>query len=266
MSSENDRNKSGSTDRMLRLLWRKQLGAEEGTRGPRKKLSLDQILAAAIELADEEGLAAFSMRKVADRVGISVMSLYTYVPGRSELLGLMVDEVVGRTELPEHAGSWRERLRAVSGILWHEYHRHPWLLDAHSHRPWIGPHISARYEWELQAVDGCGLDDVSMDHTITLIESHTAASAANSIKAQQLVGSSGITDMEWWEINAPILEQVMPADEFAVSSRVGSAVGHQYQAVTSHEAVYEFGLDVILDGIEARIGAGSEAGQRRGPV
>lgn len=241
-----------ATDRTLRLLWRKELGAEEGRRGPRKKLDVDQVLAAAIEIADTDGLAALSMRKVADQVGISVMSLYTYVPGKSELIGLMVDEAIGRTALPEHRGSLRERLRAISRMLWDEYHRYPWLLDAHSHRPWIGPNVSARYEWELEAVDGQGLDDIVMDHTITLIESHTAASAANSINAQRLVEASGITDLEWWEVNAPILDQVMPGDRFPISGRVGSAVGNAYQSITSHEAVYEFGLDVILDGVEAR--------------
>lgn len=244
--------KEPAPDRILRLLWRKRLGEEEGARGPRKRLSLDQIVDAAIDFADREGLANFSMRKVAEQLGTSATSLYTYVPGRPELIGLMVDQVIGRTPLPEHEGSLRERLRMISQLLWEEYHRHPWLLDAQSHRPWIGPNISARYEWELRAVDGCGLDDISMDHTITLLESHTAASAANSINAQQLVERSGISDLEWWNANAPILAEVMPDDEFPVSGRVGSTVGMEYEAVTSHRAVYEFGLEVILDGIEAR--------------
>lgn len=243
---------AAGTDRVLRLLWRAELGVEEGKRGPRKRVSVDAIIAAAIELADADGLAAFSMRRVAERVGLSVMSLYTSVPDRAGLIGLMVDEAVGRTEMPPHEGEVRERLRGVSRVLWDEYHRHPWLLDAQRHRPWIGPHVSARYEWELEAVDGAGLDDVAMDHVIALIESHVAASATNSIAAHAIETETGQTDLEWWSVNAPILERVMPGDAFPVSGRVGSTVGHEYQAVTSTLAVYEFGLDVILDGIDAR--------------
>lgn len=250
MSSEKE--KTEDTARMLRLLWRHRLGEEEGARGPRKRLNVDQIVDTAIGLADREGLAAFSMRRVAEALGTSATSLYTYIPGRSELIGLMIDQVIGRTGLPSHEGELRDRLNTLAHLLWEEYHRHPWLLDAHSHRPWIGPNISARYEWELEAVDGCGFDDVAMDHVISLIESHAAASAANSVHARQLEESSGITDLEWWNVHGPILAEVMPVDEFPVSGRVGSAVGEAYAAVTSHRAVFEFGLEVILDGIEAR--------------
>ncbi len=264
MASENDPAEisAEATDTVLRLLWRAQLGEERGRRGPRKKLSIDEIVDAAIELADAEGLASFSMRKVAQRVGLSVMALYTYVPDRSGLIGLMIDQAIGRAPMPPHAGTLRDRLRRISRVLWEEYHRHPWLLDARSHRPWIGPHLSVRYEWELQAIEGSGLDDVSMDHTVALIETHTAANAANSIDARRLAQTSGVTDVEWWSVNAPILEQVMAPGVFPLSGRVGSAVGEAYQAVTNHEAVYEFGLDVILDGVEARLARQRRSSER----
>lgn len=251
--TESSAEKSQDPTRALRLLWRRQLGEEAGARGPRKKFSLDQIIDAAIALADTEGLVACSMRRVGEQLGISATSLYTYVPGRSELIGLMVDEAVGRTGVPELTGELSDRLRAIAELLWEEYHRHPWLLEAQSHRPWIGPHVSARYEWQLQTVDGCGLDDVAMDHVIALLESHAAASAAASINAAKLADGSGMSDLAWWNLHSPILEQVMPSEEFPVSGRVGSAVGQKYQAVTSHRAIFEFGLQVIVAGIETRL-------------
>lgn len=244
---------AAATDTVLRLLWRARLGEAAGRRGPRRRMSVDQIVDACIDLADAEGLASFSMRRAADRVGLSPMSLYSYVPDRSALIGLMIDQAVGRTPLPEHTGTLRERLRGVSRLLWEEYHRHPWLLDAQSHRPWIGPHVSERYEWELCALEGCGLDDIAMDHTVSLLASHAAASAQDARRARHSEESSGTSDMEWWSANAPVLEEVMPPGAFPVSGRVGSAVGEAYQAVTSPAAVYEFGLEVILDGIEARL-------------
>lgn len=243
--------------RLLRLLWRRQLGEETGARGPRKKFSLDQIIDAGIALADKEGLANFSMRRVAEQLGISATSLYTYVPGRAELIGLMIDEAVGRATMPAHEGGLRDRLTAIAELLWAEYHRHPWLLEGQRHRPWIGPNVSARYEWELAAVEGCGLSDLAMDHLISLIETHTAANAGNALQAEQLAAESGISDLEWWNTHGPILAEVIPPEAFPISSRVGSAVGMEYGAITSHRAIFEFGLGVILDGVEKQLARNS---------
>ncbi|MGP9536522.1 TetR/AcrR family transcriptional regulator [Brachybacterium sp. AOP43-C2-M15] len=239
--------------RVLRLLWRRHLGEPRGRRGPRQKVSTDAIVEAAISLADAEGLAAVSVRRVAQAVGLSPMSLYTYVPDRDALIGLMVDETVSRTPLPRWQGPPRERLRTLSEMLWDEYHRHPWLLDAESHRPWIGPGVSDRYEAELRAVEGCGLEDIAMDHTISLIETHAAAASRRHLESLRAVEESGRSDLEWWEQNGPVLAEVMPPDAYPVSGRVGTAVGTTYQAVADLRAGYEFGLEVILDGIEARL-------------
>src|SRR5690349_6587153 len=133
-------------DRTLELLWRRTLGTPQGTRGPKKRVSVDEVIQAGIAVADEDGLPAFSMRKVADRLGLKLMSVYTYVPGRSELIGLMVDEVIGERPLPSHEGDLRERLTGVAVHMWDDFHRHPWLLQVESSRPWIGPHSSALYE------------------------------------------------------------------------------------------------------------------------
>lgn len=239
--------------RVLQLLWRRQLGSPRGSRGPRQKVSIDQIVESGIELADAEGLAAVSVRKVAQSVGLSAMSLYTYVPDRGALIGLMVDEAIARSPLPSWDGSVRERLRTLSDQLWDEYHRHPWLLDAQSHRPWIGPGVSARYEAELLAIEGSGLDDISMDHTIGVIETHASGAARRHLESLRAIENSGQSDLEWWEASAPVLEQVMPADAYPVAGRVGTAVGTEHQAVTSIRAAYEFGLQMILDGIDARL-------------
>lgn len=242
-----------TTDRMIRLVWRHKLGEEEGSRGPRKKWTLDQVVDTAIDFADAEGIDGLSMRKIADKLGTSAASLYTYVQGRDELLGLMIDQVMGRIDLPPHEGTVRERLTVVSDITREECLRHPWLIDAQSHRPLIGPHTSARYEWTLNAIEGFGLDDESMDHIIALIGAHATSNAAARINAEKLAEATGATDADWWAVNAPILDQVMPADAYPVSGRVGSTVGEKYQAAVSHDAVYTFGLGVILDGVEARL-------------
>src|ERR1044072_2725783 len=104
-------------ERTLGLLWRRTLGAPQGSRGPKQRFSVDEVIRAAIDVADEEGLPAFSMRKVADRLGLKLMSIYTYVPGRAELIGLMIDEVAGEQTLTPHEGSLRERLTTIARHL-----------------------------------------------------------------------------------------------------------------------------------------------------
>jgi AcrR family transcriptional regulator len=206
-------------DRTLELLWRHKLGTPQGTRGPKQRVSVDEVIRAGIAVADEEGLPAFAMRKVADRLGLKLMSIYTYVPGRSELIGLMVDEVIGETPHPSHAGSLRQRLAGVARHMWDEYHRHPWLLQIDDSRPWIGPHGCDRYEWQLAAIEGAGFDDLEMDQIITLISCYTAGAARTSIASRSTTERSGITDAEWWAVNAPIRS-------------------------------FRFGLDRLLDGVE----------------
>lgn len=239
-----------TTERTLRLLWRRTLGQPQGSRGPRQRVRVDEVIRAAIDIADAEGLDALSMRKVGGRLGLGAMSVYTYVPGRPELIGLMVDEVMGENPLPAPTAAPRERMRQIARMLWDEYHRHPWLLQVESSRPWIGPNGSARYEWQLAAIDAVGLGDLEMDQVVALLAGFTESAARASIRALHTARASGITDVEWWEINAPILEQVMDGERYPISGRVGQVAGETYNAVSDPARSFDFGLERILDGID----------------
>jgi AcrR family transcriptional regulator len=237
-------------DRTLNLLWRRTLGAPQGSRGPKQRVSVDEVVRASIAVADEEGLPAFSMRKVADRLGLKLMSVYTYVPGRAELIGLMIDDVAGERKLPPHEGTLRQRITGVAEQIWDEYHRHPWLLQVEESRPVIGPHVSDRYEWQLAAIEGAGFTDLEMDQVITLLCGFTAGAARFSIDTRRTAERSGISDAEWWAVNAPVLERVMPAGAYPISGRVGQVAGEEYNAVGDPERSFRFGLERILDGLE----------------
>src|SRR6266540_1253229 len=103
---------SGDPARSIALLWRTR---ERPTRGGRSGLSVERIVRAAIEIADAEGLAALSMRRVAERLGAGTMSLYTHVPGKAELLDVMLDTVYGERAMPEDVpGGWRGRLKLIA--------------------------------------------------------------------------------------------------------------------------------------------------------
>lgn len=245
-------------DPTLRLLWRHvvPVAEEAPRRGRRPKVSVDDVVDAAIAVADADGLDALSMRGLAERVGIGAMSLYTYVSSRDDLVVLMVDQVVGRVALPELAGDLRARLTRVAEVELEVHRAHPWLLDVGGVRPWLGPHVADRYEWQLAAVEGVGLDDIEMDQAITLI----AGFAANVARAEHAVRraerQSGMSDLEWWEANAPLLGELMAHRSYPLAGRVGQAAGEAYQAGSDPRRELDFGLARILDGIEARLASG----------
>lgn len=259
MDNHRSADNTGDPTRVLRLLWRHGLGDPRGSRGPRGRLSVDEIVATATALADDEGLDAFSMRRVAERLGIGVMTLYTYVPDRSALLGLVRDSVAVQSERPAHSGDLRQRLTAVADELWSEYLAHPWLIDLQIGRPWLGPGESRRYEWQLAAIDGLGLDDIQMDQVITAITAYVAGAAQSRIVAERSRAASGMSDEEWWRLNAPVLDEVMTPGEWEVSSRVGLAAGQEYGLGDPNRA-YRFGLSLLLDGVEALLARGQAGG------
>jgi AcrR family transcriptional regulator len=220
--------------------------------GPRPRLTVEAITRAAIELADAEGLAALSMRRVAERLGTAAMSLYTYVPGKAELLDLMLDAVCAETARPEHVpGGWRGRLEQVARENWALYRRHPWLVHIAPGRPVLGPGTIAKYDYELRAVDGVGLGD--LDAVLTLVLGHVSGTARGLVDAAQAERRTGMTDLQWWEAHAPLLEKVFDAERFPIAARVGETAGAALEAAYDPEHAFEFGLKRVLDGIGALI-------------
>jgi AcrR family transcriptional regulator len=245
-------------DPALPLLWRHEPAvaaelARTARRGPRQRLTVDDVVDAAIDLADREGLAAVTMRSLAQHLGIGAMSVYTYVPGRQELVTLMVDQAHGRTELPPHPRDVRARLAAVAEVQFAEYRRHPWLLEVSGIRPWLGPHAADRYEWQLTAVDGLGLDDVEMDQAVALLVSFAAGVARTAHEKRRAEAESGLTEAEWWEANHAALERVIAARSYPLSSRVGTAAGETYGAATDPDREMQFGLSRVVDGLLAYV-------------
>ncbi|WP_052809957.1 TetR/AcrR family transcriptional regulator [Streptomonospora alba] len=240
-------------DPSLRLLWRHAAPEQERPRrrGPKQRLTVDEVVDAAIELADAEGLDALSMRGLAGRLGLAAMTLYTYVPSRKDLIVLMVDQALGRTALPELPDEPRRRLELVARVEYDDCRAHPWLLDAAGVRPWLGPNAADRYEWQLTAVDGLGLGDLETDQTVALL----VGFAGNIARAEQRVRhaehESGMTEREWWEANAGTLGELMAGRSYPLAGRVGQAVGEAYQAAGDPARELEFGLARIIDGVLA---------------
>jgi AcrR family transcriptional regulator len=231
---------------VLRLLWGK---APIGKRGPRAKLALADLVRAAIAVTDGEGLGALTTRRVADELGISPMSIYTYVPGKDELLDLMLDAVYGELR-PLRGRTWRTKLADVALQNWDLALRHPWMLEVSTHRPVLGPNVFRKYDTELAALVGVGLTEIEMDRALTLVLDYVSGAVRGAARERWVKERTGMTDAEWWAKVAPFLEQVFKPNEdaYPVASRVGPVVGEAYGA---HDPAgsFAFGLKCVLDGL-----------------
>ncbi|GAA1676167.1 TetR/AcrR family transcriptional regulator [Glycomyces endophyticus] len=231
---------------LLELLWR---AGPEASRGPRKGLTVDAVVAAAIGLADSEGLDAVTVRRLAQELGKAPMTLYTYVPGKAELVALMVDFLFGGMErTPVDGLPWRERLTAVARDAYALYRAHPWAAAASPSRPPLGPGQCGKYEHELRALEGLGLDDVEMDDALAHLLGFVRIAAQDAAQADAERAASAMSDQEWWEANGPLLARVLDPERFPTAVRVGQAAGEAHDAAYDAEHAFRFGLERMLDG------------------
>lgn len=267
MSGRNENTEPTDPARRLGLLWGDR---HHSARRGKHELNLARIVAAGMALADESGVAALSMRKVAERLGVGTMSLYTYVPGKDDLVEVMIDTVYAEIALgAEDAAAnaegvvpgsdaeppWRRRLAAVARDSFAAHVRHAWLVRVPTDRVVLGPGAAAKYERELAAVDGVGLTDVEMDGVVALVGGHVVASARRVVEAAGSRRASGMTEEQWWRANAPLLAAFADARRFPTAARVGSAAGAEHGAAYAADGGFGFGLARILDGVSLLVDA-----------
>lgn len=241
----------GDPQTTLALLW----GTDQGTRrGPKRRLTLEHVVSTALRLADADGLDALSMRSLAEALGVTPMTLYTYVPGKAELLDLMVDAALGE-ESESATGDLRARLEAIARQNRATYRRHPWLLEISPVRPVLGPHGLAKYERELRALDGLGLSDLEMDSVLTLVNGYVHGAMRSAREAAEAVRRTGMSDAQWWQAFGPKLAAIVDPERFPLASRVGTAAGQAHDGPFSADHAFTFGLQRLLDGIAQLVAA-----------
>ncbi len=232
---------SGDVDRSLALLWELD---NRPSRGPKPKLTLDDIAVTAIEIADADGLEAVSMRRLAKALGVGTMSLYRYVPGKAELIDLMLDRVLHDPDSSRNLDDWRGFLADMGRAMWALYTRHPWLPQVDQTRPVLGPRALAGLEFALQRLTGLALPDVHKIQAISAIETLAAAAARlhnNAIAAER---DSGRTTEEFWRAQEPVLMKAMSSGRFPM---IASLADDAFAGGGAE--LFEFGLQRLLDGL-----------------
>ncbi|MFE6779712.1 GntR family transcriptional regulator [Streptomyces sp. NPDC057702] len=216
---------------------------------PEAELSLDRIVRTAIDMADTEGLAALSMRGVAARLGVAVMSPYRYVPSKDELILLMADAAYGEVGYPaKPPAGWRPRVELGAHTLWGLYRRHPWLAQLGSlTRPLMVPNLVGHGEWLLRALDGHGLDPTTLFEIHLLVYSHVQGMAVHLEWETSAEADTGQSDEEWMDSRAPALRDLVRSHRFPTFTRVVGSFTDGYDLRI--DDLFATGLRALLDGL-----------------
>lgn len=221
---------------VVELLWGER---PPPRRGPRPTLSVEAVAAAAIEIADAEGLAGVTMERTARAVGVTKMAVYRYVPGKVELVAVMTDLALGDPLRPDTVpGGWRARLDAWARELGGRLARHPWMLETTLGARVLGPREMGWTEWAVAALAGTGLSGAEMLDVVATLVGHIRA------MAQQAASSpTGTPEQELDTTITTLLEG--REDRFPALVAALESMG-----ADSQDKAFDFGLERILDGVE----------------
>ncbi|GAB2818406.1 TetR/AcrR family transcriptional regulator [Streptomyces daliensis] len=225
----------------VRLLWGPH---PKPARGPRRTLDLARIARAGIEIADAEGSADVSMQRVAAQLGVTKMALYRYVPGKAELVALMVDAAIGPCPTAKQAhGGWREQLEGWARQLLAVFSQHPWALEATLGPRVVGPGELSWLERAVAALDGTGLSGAERMDAAVLLVGHVRGITQQARAA----GPAGNPEAQLGAILGDLVQA--HGERFpALTEALASAARSEGQ-----DQAWEFGLQRILDGLAALI-------------
>jgi AcrR family transcriptional regulator len=218
-------------------------GAAEVTR--------ERVLRTAIAVADAEGAAALSMRRIAATLGVATMSLYRHVPSKDELLVQMVDTVFGDHPLPfDPPGGWRHGLEAAARLQWTIFRRHPWAVTALSlTRPRPTPRTLAHGEAVLRVLAGTSLDEYRMFQVYLAIFGYVRGMAAGLEWDAVAEQETGVSGEEHLDAQDAAFADVTASGAFPTFVRVMRVADFDLDL----DEQFEFGLRHLLDGFAASL-------------
>jgi AcrR family transcriptional regulator len=231
--------------RVIGLLWDPP---GPGSRGPRQRITLDQVVDTAMAVADANGIDALSMRGLARHLGVGAMSLYTYVPGKAELFELMIDRAYAERALPGAELGWRQRYAGHAREALAMYRRHPWLVHSNLWRLPIGPGVLDVNEDMLRVGADAGLDADLRVRVASLLESYIFGIARGEISDRTEVLRTGVSRDDYWEARAAFWNTYFDPGRFPTMLATWEAGG--FDVATGPDDDLGFALDLILDSVE----------------
>lgn len=213
----------------------------------------DRIIDAAIAMADTEGLAPLSIRRLAAALDVGAMSIYHYVPNKEAILDAMVDRVFAETALPEAGQPWREAMWARCVSMREALGRHPWAIGLMDSRRAPGPATLAHHEAVLDCLRSSGFSIPATAHAFALLDSYVYGFALQAASLP-FTGEDEIADVALGIFTPDTAAALPRMAEFA----------HKHALVPGYRFDDEFenGLQVVLDGIERAWAPGSDSSRR----
>jgi AcrR family transcriptional regulator len=215
----------------------------------RRALDADAIVETALRIADEEGVDAVSMRRIASQLRVGTMSLYHHVADKDELLELMADAISGELLVPgEILGDWREALRAIAHRTRDAFLRHPWLLDTAGTRPLVTPNSLRHVEQSVAVVAGLAVDRETAVAMVMATDDYAIGHVFRSLRF-----GAGARPAASDEDLARVRE-LIATGEFPNLARVIA----DDAVIAPSPDTFETGLEWLFDGMQAAIDARRE--------
>jgi AcrR family transcriptional regulator len=232
---------------MKESIWTRQRAAAPA----RETLSRQQIVQAALATLDEEGLAGLSMRKLAARLGAGATSLYWHVQTKDDLIDLVIDEIYGEVDVPDpELAGWRNGALLFAHSLRAAVLRHPWLPEIVYTRPSLGPNAMSLGSRGVVLFGAAGFTGRDVDQAMSTLMSYVLGSVSSEAAVRTVARKTGQSIEEW---TGEVLEQAQGVlgDHPEMQESVQRWAGRDPNAV--YNEAFTFGLEIILDGLEARI-------------
>jgi AcrR family transcriptional regulator len=214
-------------------------------------LSRDAIVAAAVEIADEDGLEAVSIRRIATKLETRPMSLYTHIETKDELIDLMVDEVMGETHLPGAVpDDWRVALREIAQRTRAAARAHPWMIAVAFRRPLLGPKALRHVDQSLAAVSTLEMPFARKRAVLLSVDTYTLGYVRWEVLSPHAkCGGWGGEDLPSHEqIDAYLREQAAGGEYPHLAAVAGGDLTLGVKAES-----FDDGLDWLLAGIAAEV-------------
>ncbi|HET6531291.1 MAG TPA: TetR/AcrR family transcriptional regulator C-terminal domain-containing protein [Actinoplanes sp.] len=218
---------------------------------PRDKVTRAQIVRAAVDLLDDEGLAGLTMRKLGGKLSVAATTLYWHVQTKDDLLEYAVDAVYAEIDVPgpELAG-WRGAATLLAHSMRSTIIRHPWLPAVINQRISVGPNAMALSSRGMAIFSAAGFTGRDPEKTLAALISYVLGSAGSEVAWRTMVKASGKSAPEWTD---EALAQALPAAEAFPDVRDVLEQRGRRNPYTMLDETFTFGLEALLDGFAARL-------------
>ncbi len=230
--------------RYLQLLWGRE---SAGRRGPKPGRTIQEIGAAAVAIADAQGLGAVSMKSVATALGLTTMSLYRYLDSKEELYAVMLDVAIGPPALRFGRAGWRRRLTQWVWAITQGRLRHPWSVEVPQHAPPLTPNVLSWTEAGLEALSSVPLTAPQRLSILLAVDGWAHHHVRQSLQMGLISAPPGRRDDSYDRQIAAVVDPVRFPQLVEAAPELADDDEDFFRAE------FDAGLGLLLDGIEALI-------------